>query len=393
MLVSWKRRTSVLIGDDLIITRVKLRNDTLHILVNESLNEWSHFSLKKYNVCFMKNLKCKHQIPKDDILSANQHSSSHPHGHHRHEPHQSPALMILYERTGVIAMSIVLKNIAEMELLSKSLEEHSSVSVTLIDKNTYLEEKFINVRITDLLPEDYFQDAKDTHRSHEASKHNSSQMEYNSNVSRFQSFLELMSELKTKKVLLNYANGCQIFGFVKNFQHSHEKIKPELSRPEIPSTLLQFLRGYLIKLRNEYDVTTIAALLFLYFILVMLSVFTMAQLLIFTIGVIFAVAKFDLHLHRIKQNRIAANIHQKPAEIEAYAKKMISFHREELSEFLKDRFRRIKLSVESGGTIQQTSQSQPSQLLYLSCLTLQPVFRNPGLDVFRSWNGTLVPHY
>jgi len=311
----WSRRTAVLIGDELVITKVRVVHDHLSILVNSEKEEWSEFNLKRYEVSFLKHFKYKLRSGESELPDQEQ-----------------PALMILYEPSGVIGMSIVLKDHTEMDLLFHDLRSHTTVHTNVIPKNTYVEEKFANLTIDNFLPSDYFdhgykpRDMKGHHHEVPVSS------------GKFKHLLDLINDIKTKKVFLDWVKGCQVFGVVRCPVEFEQKDTQYVPR-EMPSSITMFIKGYFKKMWMQYDISAMVTLVFIYSSLVYLSVFTFPQLIVFSICVIFAVAKFDLHLAKIRQAKAIINV----KEVEVYVKKMISFSRPELSEYLSERTKKVRL--------------------------------------------------
>ncbi len=302
----------MLIGEELIVTRVKLKHENLSILTNSDQNEWSLFSLKEYEISFLKTFKFKHSADG------------------KKKPEDSPGLMILYEKSGVIAMSVVLKNLKEFDLLYHSLKDLSKVHVNIIEKNSYLEEKLASVGLTDLVPRDYFEETDPG----ETGTPPTSEEQVSPN--KFLAFTELTRTIKEKKVLVDSHRGVQVFEIIRDSANYSASQGVDEDTPEVPHTVWEFLRGYARKLVREYDITSISILFCIYSGLVSLSVFTLPQLIVFSLLLVFAVAKFDLHLARIKNNNKKVVDERK----EVYVKQYVPFGREEVADYIEERMLR-----------------------------------------------------
>lgn len=333
MLVPWKRRASVLIGDELIVTKVQMKGEQLMILTNSEDDEWSHFSLRKYEVSFLKTLVYREQTSKVDLP----------------EP-EKPALMILYEKSGVIAMSVVLKNFKEMHMLHTSLKHDKNLNVNTIEKNSYLEDKFCGLPLSFLVPHDYFGDESVQQNI------NMNLIEEKSNIHRepikMKAFNALTYDLRTRKVLISSVQGNQLFQ-IRRFDAEPHSLSDLFTTDNMPKSLNEFVTGYVKHIMLMYDFQTLIAIGVFYTCLIFFSVFTLPQLIIFTIALAFGIAKFDLHLARINETRIFQK--KAPSQQELYAKRLVSFSRAELKEYLDERTRKIRLSETHAAEAEKTT--------------------------------------
>lgn len=316
----WKRRTAVLVADELIVTTVQLKNDVLYIQVSNEADEWSQFELRNYEISFLRTFKHKVRLNQREL-----------------PPEEQPALMILYDRAGVIAMSVVLKNSKEFEQVFSWVKDHFKMHVNVITKNSYLEDKFEQLTLECLVPPDYFIDGppppKEKPETEEPIANNCSV--------KLKAFQTLSHDIRDKKILINSVNGCQLFKIGRNT----ELLKPEIPElPKIvPTSVVEFAKGYGKKLLLEYDFKTLMWIGIFYGCLLMLQVFTPQQLVVCTVAVIFAIAKFDLHLARIREDKVnPAQKEQKICE-ELYSKRLVSFSRPEVREYLEAKSKTIRL--------------------------------------------------
>jgi hypothetical protein len=258
--------------------------------------------------------------------------------------------MILYEKSGVIAMSVVLRNLKEFDLLYLTLKDHAKVHVNIIEKNSYLEEKFASLSLSDMVPKDYFEESDPNDVKATPT------VEHQVSPNKFNSFVELTRVIKEKKVYIESQEGAQVFEIIRDSATYSATPKENPDAIEVPHTVWEFLQGYARKLVREYDITTISILFCIYTGLVLLSVFTLPQLIVFSLLLVFAVAKFDLHLARIKNNHKKVLDERK----EIYVKKYVAFGREEVADYIEERLLRNRArKIRQAQALEEDKAAQP----------------------------------
>lgn len=333
MSMIWKRRTAVLFADELIATEVQLKNDVLYIQVSSEADEWSQFALRHYEISFLSPLKYK-------VLSSQR----------QLPPEEEPALMILYDRSGVIAMSVVLKNRKEFDFVFSWVKDHFKMHVNVISKNSYLQEKFEQLPLDYLVPKDYYvEGTPQLSESVEKTEEREELGEPESNIPstlKFKAFQSLSGDLRDNKILISSLNGCQIFSISRR-ELPFNAAQTEEKRSIETSSLKEFLKGYCLSVFKRTDMKSLLSLAFFYLCLILLQVFGQFQLAVCGLALAFAIVKYDLWA--IKKSSIE-NI-QKPVEAspieELYAKRLVSFGRSEVADFLSVVNRTIRLHAEN----------------------------------------------
>lgn len=321
MLTSWRRRTAVLIGDELIVTRVQLSGENFLILATSGEEEeWSRFSLRQYEVSFLESLKYRAPVASDELLAEDQ-----------------PCLMILYEKSGVIAMSVVLKDKNEMNLIYNSLKLDDNMHMNIIQKNSYLEDKFSCLPLNYIVPTDYFEDEVPPRPG--ALQRVGNEEAAARQPMKFKMYQGLVQDLKSKKILISSVNGSMLFSLNRTEDPFFD---PQKSlKDNINDSLRSFLKGYIRKVMEEYNYQTVIGMAIFYLFLMFLSVFTLMQLTILTIAIVFAIIKFDMHLIRVKEHQHFMAKTQVCKEL--YCKRMVSFSRPEIKDYLEQRTKKIRL--------------------------------------------------
>ena len=249
-------------------------------------------------------------------------------------------------------MSVVLKNLKEFDLLYQTLKDYTKVHVNVIERNSYLEEKLASVSLSDLVPRDYFEEIDPNEMQTLPSP------KQHVGPNKLHAFAELAKTIREKKVFVESRAGVQVFEIIRDSANYCANPREDGDTPEVPHTVWEFLSGYARKLVREYDITSISILTCIYAGLVFLSVFTLPQLIVFSLLLVFAVAKFDLHLARIKNK----NKKTVDGRKEIFVKKYVAFGQEEIADYIEERLlrNRAKKHLQAALALEDSKDAQPT---------------------------------
>ena len=234
-------------------------------------------------------------------------------------------------------MSVVLKNRKEFDMVFSWVKDHFKKHVNVIAKNSYLEDKFERLTLDCLVPTDYFVDGPP--QPEEKPKKEDIETITPTPSVKFKAFQTLSDDLRDKKVLLTSVNGCQLFNIHRQAFLPEPNV--EVAKPTLPTSLVDFAKGYAKKLLMSYDFKTLLSIAFFYGCMLLMQIFTASQLIVFSAAVVFAVIKFDLYLTRARAEKPSLAPDTPPQEL--YAKRLVSFSRPELKDYLETRTKTIKM--------------------------------------------------
>lgn len=313
--MSWRRHTSVLLGDRLSLASVAHKRGTLRVSFDGTPTRSQDYALAQTRVGVLGRVRVREELP----------------------THNMPGMLVVFQPSGVIEVALVVRDQPDLAVLRELLEPYCAVET--LEAIPEYHDRFAEMSIKQIIPRDYNGEIDQTPEVVVPPK-----------ALLVKSLAERIHE---HKIFTEMLGSIQVY----TFGSIERKVAP------IPNSVAEFAQGYGQSLLREFDFRVVLGVLALGISVSALNIFTPAQLIVLALATLALCFKLDLfkrksteseaalaalintqnqiffHNNVMQEGNIMSQMHlsgktTKPKPIEIYMKRLVGFSRPEVDALL-----------------------------------------------------------